>query len=220
MDATLQLVNLLPDNNTGNKAYGSYLDQLIESEHECLSVTSRCKLTNDVLTHVEVQPTSDQMMIPTIEVTQLIPDVPGNCKHPIDHLHGPNTIDGMNLSINEFLFAWTNVPVTNNALNPNLAQTLVLKANYIIDVKCIKNDLIIRLDCLDFPHTLWLNVLLDQFVDLDRVYAGYYALDADTWHTQSIGEVDITPNHVKVVQVKSYFQSLHLSHFDLIFPFS
>ena len=32
--ATVQLVDLLPDDDAGNKAYGSYLDQLMEIDHE------------------------------------------------------------------------------------------------------------------------------------------------------------------------------------------
>jgi len=50
----------------------------------------------------------------------------------------------------------------------------------------------------DFPDTLWNDVLLNRYVDLDRVYAGYYTLEADTWHTQSIGNVDIMVNHAGI----------------------
>jgi len=74
----------------------------------------------------------------------------------------------------------------------------MLKANYIIDARHAKNDLIVRPDCPDFPDCLWIDMLLNRYIDLDRVYAGYYALNLDTCHTQSIGDVDIMLNHTGI----------------------
>ena len=48
------------------------------------------------------------------------------------------------------------------------------------------------------PNGLWLDVLLNCYIDLDKVYAGYYALNSDTCHTQSIGDVDITLNNTGI----------------------
>jgi hypothetical protein len=45
-----------------------------------------------------------------------------------------------------------------------------------------------------FPDGLWNDVLLGRFIDLDKVYSGYYALESDYRHTQSVGDVDITLN--------------------------
>ena len=101
----------------------------------------------------------------------------------------------MNPCIDEILYAWANVPVLTTVLDADVTQTLVLKANYLVDVRCMKNNLVVRLDCPDFPDALWTDILLDRYIDFDHVYAGYYALKLDTHHTQSIGDVDITVNH-------------------------
>jgi len=77
-------------------------------------------------------------------------------------------------------------------------KTLALKANYLVDIRQAKNNLIVRPDCPDFPDALWNDVLLNSYINLDRVYAGYYALEADTQHTQSIGDVDIMVNHAGI----------------------
>src|SRR5882724_1396083 len=45
--ATLQLVDLLPDDDAGNEAYGSYLDQLMEINHERALASSRGLNTNN-----------------------------------------------------------------------------------------------------------------------------------------------------------------------------
>jgi len=42
---------------------------------------------------------------------------------------------------------------------------------------------------------LWVNVLLDRYVDFERIFSGHYALDPDIRHTQTIGNLDITLNN-------------------------
>jgi len=96
------------------------------------------------------------------------------------------------------LFAWSNALISSSVLDPDIVQTLLLKANYIIDARRAKNDLVVRPDCPDFPNGLWIDVLLNRYVDLNRVYAKYYALNSDTRHTQSISDVDITLNHTGI----------------------
>ena len=53
--ATLQLVQLLPDNDASNEAYGSYLDQLTEIDHERALDSSRGKTTSDAITLIDPQ---------------------------------------------------------------------------------------------------------------------------------------------------------------------
>ena len=48
-DATLQLVDLLPNDVTSNEAYGSYLDHLVEIDGEHLSATTRGRVMDEVL---------------------------------------------------------------------------------------------------------------------------------------------------------------------------
>ena len=76
---------------------------------------------------------------------------------------------GPNAPVDESLFTWSNTPVSSSVLDPNVTRMLLLKANYIIDTRRAKNDLIVRPDCPDFPDGLWIDVLLNWFVDLDRV---------------------------------------------------
>src|SRR5882672_6575603 len=69
--------------------------------------------------------------------------------------------------------------------------------NY-LNVTRAKKNLVVRQDCPNFPDNLWTDMLLNRYVNLDHVYAGYYALEADTRHTQTIGDVDITINHAGI----------------------
>ena len=46
---TLQLMDLLPDNDASNEAYGSYLDQLTKLDHERVIVSSRGHNTNEAV---------------------------------------------------------------------------------------------------------------------------------------------------------------------------
>jgi hypothetical protein len=71
-------------------------------------------------------------------------------------------------------------------------KTLSLKANHLLDLKAAKNDLISQLDCPDFPDSLWTDILANRFIDLDKVYSGYYSLESDHKLTESVRTVDIT----------------------------
>src|SRR5882672_9308626 len=71
-------------------------------------------------------------------------------------------------------------PVRPQPLDADIMETLVLKANHLIDVRRAKNNLVVRPDCPDFPDALWTDILLDHYINLDRVYTRYYALDSDT----------------------------------------
>jgi hypothetical protein len=71
-------------------------------------------------------------------------------------------------------------------------QTLSLKANHLLNLKAAKNNLISQLDCPNFPDHLWLNVLANRYVDLDKVFVGYDSLESDHKITESFGNVNIT----------------------------
>jgi hypothetical protein len=77
-------------------------------------------------------------------------------------------------------------------VDPSIAKTLALKANHLVDLKAAKSDLLSRFDCPNLPEGLWLDVLADRFIDLDKVYSGYYSLESDHKLTESVGNVDIT----------------------------
>jgi len=47
-------------------------------------------------------------------------------------------------------------------LDPDVVLTLLLKANYLVNIRKAKNNLIIHQDCPDFLDTLWHDVLLNR----------------------------------------------------------
>jgi hypothetical protein len=63
-----------------------------------------------------------------------------------------------------------------------------------VDVKAAKNEIVGHPRCPIFPDGLWTDILLGHFVDLDKVYSGYYALSSDYRHTQTIRDIDISLN--------------------------
>jgi hypothetical protein len=69
---------------------------------------------------------------------------------------------------------------------------LELKANYLLDIKAAKNSLITHPECPELPDSLWFDILGNQFLNLDKVFSGYYALASEGCHTQTIGDLDIT----------------------------
>ena len=71
---------------------------------------------------------------------------------------------------------------------------LTLRANYLLDIKCTKNHLLICANCPPFPDGLWTDILLDRYVDLNCVFTGYYSINSDSHHTQSLGDIKFVVN--------------------------
>jgi len=188
----------LPDDDLRNEAYASYLDQLTEINHKRALAASRGKTAIEAISSHSPEWIHNQA--PFNSVNTVSPDEPVShvIKRAADHPDRPSLDLSPDSMVNESLYVWSGIPVTTAALDPSVSKTLALKANYLVDIRRAKNNLIVRLDCPDFPDTLWNDVLLNRYVDLDRVYAGYYTLEADTWHTQSIGNVDIMVNHAGI----------------------
>ena len=55
----------------------------------------------------------------------------------------------------------------NTPLDPNLALTLKLKQNYLLDPRNAKSDILSQPNCPDFPDALWTDVILSRYVDFD-----------------------------------------------------
>ena len=89
-------------------------------------------------------------------------------------------------------FSWRQYCKEHPFSESSTAKTLSLKANHLLNIKAIKNDLISQFDCPEFPDSLWANVLSNHFIDLDKVYARYYSLESDHKHTETIRNIDIT----------------------------
>ena len=87
-------------------------------------------------------------------------------------------------------YAWTDVPIPTGFLDAGIAQTLYLKSIYQRDVKHAKNTLIIHPDCPNFPDLLWVKVLLRKYINLNKIFAGHYALESDSPQLQPTGDPD------------------------------
>jgi len=79
-------------------------------------------------------------------------------------------------------------------LDPGLTLTLKLKQNYLTDPKGAKSDILSQPDCPNFPQALWINIILNQYIDLDKIFAGYYSLEPNHCQTQTIGDVELVFN--------------------------
>jgi len=72
---------------------------------------------------------------------------------------------------------------------------LALESVYLNDIKHAKNTLIIHANCPNFPDAMWFDVLLNKYINLDRIFSGNYALELDSSQLQSIGDIDISINN-------------------------
>jgi len=79
-------------------------------------------------------------------------------------------------------------------IDPKLKLTLKLKNNYAIDLKASKCAVLGFPRCPLISDLQWNNVLLDRYINFDKILTGYYALESDHWETQTIGGLDISIN--------------------------
>jgi len=80
-------------------------------------------------------------------------------------------------------------------MDPQLKLTLKLKCNYHLNVKAGKSKIVTHPRCPMFPDNLWTDVLLGHFIDLNKVYSGYYALDMNYQLSQTISDFNISFNN-------------------------
>src|SRR5882724_8246422 len=94
----------------------------------------------------------------------------------------------------ESLYAFNHPTIIHPPIDPKLELTLKLKNNYAIDLKASKCAVLGFPRCPLFPDSQWNDVLLDRYVDFDKILTGYYALESDHRETQSFGNLDISLN--------------------------
>ncbi|KAF8589813.1 hypothetical protein K439DRAFT_1331586, partial [Ramaria rubella] len=63
--------------------------------------------------------------------------------------------------------------------------------NYSFNSKGAKADLLVQPNCPDFPDTLWIDVLLNHYIDLDKIYTAYSTLMPEYKQTETIGDFEI-----------------------------
>src|SRR5882724_1856841 len=132
--ATLQLIDLLPNNDTSNEAYSSYLNQLTKIDHKPVLASSRGHNTNEAITTLGSQLVQDQGIAhrPVTSPTECI--MPSTTKHAHNHLHGPSAGPTQDSYIDKSMYAWSKIPIASAVLYANITQTLLLKANYLVNV--------------------------------------------------------------------------------------
>ena len=94
----------------------------------------------------------------------------------------------------ESLFAWNHPSNICLPIDPKLELTLKLKNNYVLDLKLSKISVLGIPRCPIFPDSQWNDVLLDRYVDFDKILTSYYALESEHRDTQTIGNLDISLN--------------------------
>jgi len=94
----------------------------------------------------------------------------------------------------ESLFAFNHPSNVRHPIDPKLELTLKLRNNYALDLKMSKQAVLGFPRCPLLPDSLWNDVLLDRYVDFDKILTGYYALESDHRETQSFGNLDISLN--------------------------
>ncbi|KIJ39309.1 hypothetical protein M422DRAFT_257916 [Sphaerobolus stellatus SS14] len=57
-------------------------------------------------------------------------------------------------------------------LDPVVREMLDKKHFYLVNYKEVKHDLLGQADCLAFPDSLWHNVIVGNYINLDKVYTG------------------------------------------------
>ena len=180
--ATIRVYKLLPDSDTSTEAFDAFIEQLTAVDRECDAAATHGIRANgyddDDKQHDAGEPSNVSTADPTGDAPHV--HVPAGTKRPADRAFTPNAAISTIHAPDESLYPWNNSPAGTELMDPLIAKTLTPRANYLLDVKCTKNDLLVRANCPPFPDGLWTDVLLDQYIDFDRVFSGYYATESDT----------------------------------------
>ncbi|KZV68883.1 hypothetical protein PENSPDRAFT_581820, partial [Peniophora sp. CONT] len=78
-----------------------------------------------------------------------------------------------------------------------LQQTYELKGNYLADLAASRVELFLDPDTPPLPEQLWPNILRNQFVDLDAIFTGYYAINGDARGTEKLGDFEVVSQSSK-----------------------
>jgi len=59
------------------------------------------------------------------------------------------------------------------------------------DPKSVKIAALSQGDCPKFLDSLWLKIIHNSFIDLDKVFSGKFSLESDYKHTETPGDINI-----------------------------
>ena len=180
--AAIELFRLFPPDEDGNSAADEYINLCGEIDQEELTAASRRvqSVARNASPHNASSP------------------APGNeqqhreeqCEDQSEKGADINEEEmGRKCTLDETTLPWYNQPEA--PLDPNIALTLKRKRDYLVDVKAVKLKVLGRSDCPEFPEGLWNEIITNSYVDLNKVFSGYYSLDSESKQTETIGNVDI-----------------------------
>ncbi|KAL1937234.1 hypothetical protein VTO73DRAFT_13930 [Trametes versicolor] len=73
----------------------------------------------------------------------------------------------------------------------DLQRTLVLKENYTCDLSLAKQRVVCSPGGPSIPDSVWVDVLANHYVDLDKIFSAIYAVDGDRKSCIKLGELEL-----------------------------
>ena len=145
------------------EVFDAFIDQLttVDREHDAAAArgTGADGDDDDNKQHDASEPSNVDTAYPTGNAPHV--DAPTGTKCPADRAFAPDAPVSTVHAPDESLYPWNNSPAGAELTDLLIAKTLALCANYLLDVKRAKNNLLVRADCPPFPDGLWTDVLLD-----------------------------------------------------------
>jgi hypothetical protein len=204
-EATIQFYKILPDDEHGEAALKRYIELCteIDTEHAVAAMRGGGRsyfqrLRSSGHPNAEAPPNTDREVgEETSEEFETETDTDSSAsftrvKQGHSESSGSDSSARSRKRPKKSAFSWRRHRHDRAPADLSARKTLALKANHLLDLKAAKNDLISQIDCPDFPDSMWSDVLANRFIDLDKVYSGYYSLESDHKLTETVGNVDIT----------------------------
>ncbi|KIJ36981.1 hypothetical protein M422DRAFT_260630 [Sphaerobolus stellatus SS14] len=91
-------------------------------------------------------------------------------------------------SLDRTKLPWYNVP--NPVLPPNVRDTLDRKRFYLANAKDIKINILGRANCPALLDNSWHDIIVCNFVDMDKIHLQRDSLEADSEFVQSVGDME------------------------------
>ncbi len=92
--------------------------------------------------------------------------------------------------IDETLFPFVSTEAVQS-LSGDLQRTLVLKENYTRDLSLAKQRVVCSPGCPSIPDSVWVDVLANRYVDLDKIFSAIYTVDGDHKSSIKLGELEL-----------------------------
>lgn len=187
-----------------NASFNSFLEKIDEISRTRSGAATRGKRveTNDAVAEQDVRTLDNN------EVSELLNDIArgrGRSVSPVVETHlkrsrSPSTDVEKEGKSSKKPFIEAILPfianrqsrITVTHLRPELQETLRCKKIYARDVAASKQTLICEPDCPQLPDTVWSDILMSKFVDLDRIFSALHSIDGDSSETYKVGDLELS----------------------------